>query len=702
MKHLPFREESWKKIAYLSRKYTGIRVTMLTWIAVYLFCFHLRRACIAQSHCGRTRRQAAVIMAFSLAVTTTGMPGAIAAAEPDEDALLTEVPEPELTAEIIAQPDEEIPEGYTEQPEFTIALKNSGAEDSVLTGLSLSCDEFELWWEDEDGERYLVCSDEEEHSSESVSDALVEDSELVEDTEASSEVSTEEPSEELSEESSEESTPVMPTELAYGECLTIHALLPVGKQAGKVSDVLRIAAAELSEPVEVELAVTISAVAENPDEEQPTDTPDEEQSTDTPDTENPDEEQPVDTPDTENPDEENISDVPAEDVSEVPEDIAEPEEEEISVREPSVQGCERPSGFFMGSAYFVNGTDAYHFYVQNDAAADIICRYNGKEESLSLENGAYTWAVPQEFDANIEVGYFSAKGEFVTLLSEYVVNEHTAPVINYQQPENENQTLVVNLEDGGKIKSGIDEYQILIDGEQISPEQEDVIETCFLYGEKAVVSKVNLRFRLSCGEHEVQAIVTDYVGNASSLNFKIQVVPQDVISVVLPTTFSLAMLPENSTDQIISSDIVICNRSEFPLDVEISSVEVDVDKTIPQDAARTGVLSTSGGKQTVYTLEEPDKSCDVSLQLQTADEGTQIYHMPEGITDNVTTFALGERREETNSQELQATQYVDNVESDDYAVINFRGMLSSGSKNMWRDGDLQITVVFSFAKQDEK
>jgi hypothetical protein len=147
--------------------------------------------------------------------------------------------------------------------------------------------------------------------------------------------------------------------------------------------------------------------------------------------------------------------------------------------------------------------------------------------------------------------------------------------------------------------------------------------------------------------------------------------PDDVISIVLPTSFDITMNPWNVTEQVSSSDITICNKSTFPVDVQITSVDVSIDKSSPD-----------GDK----------KGCDIRMELLTSDADTQVFDTPEGVSENITSFTMaGKTDEETDTDESDV---------DDYAVIRFRGMLNKEASNLWRDGDLKIKVVFSFSKHE--
>jgi hypothetical protein len=82
------------------------------------------------------------------------------------------------------------------------------------------------------------------------------------------------------------------------------------------------------------------------------------------------------------------------------------------VPEPVLADCSRPSGFFMGNTYYVRGSEKYRIQVENSAETEILCKYGNTTETMSQEGSAYTWTVPQELDAFVQMGYVSQTGDF--------------------------------------------------------------------------------------------------------------------------------------------------------------------------------------------------------------------------------------------------------------------------------------------------
>jgi hypothetical protein len=257
---------------------------------------------------------------------------------------------------------------------------------------------------------------------------------------------------------------------------------------------------------------------------------------------------------------------------------------------------------------------------------------------------------------------------------------------------------LINIEEKEKIKSGIDNWEVAVDGESVLPESEQILETAKLADARKVTSEVELGVRMAIGSHSVQVIATDHAGNAATMEFAVEIVPQDVISVVLPTTFEIAMRPGEEENKVRSDDIVICNRSDFPLDVQISGVEVTVDKTIPEGQVLQGRLLTDDN--TVYDLGAVAKSCDLDMEVLTAGRAVQTFATPEGISENITSFRLEEGQEGTDPEALRQIETAESVNSPDYAIVRFRGQ-TGGSENLWKDGDLTVKVIFSFAKHVE-
>jgi hypothetical protein len=272
--------------------------------------------------------------------------------------------------------------------------------------------------------------------------------------------------------------------------------------------------------------------------------------------------------------------------------------------------------------------------------------------------------------------------------------------VSDQCSEDDSQLLLINLDEEEKIKSGIDNWQIAVDGESVTPETERVLSTAKLADGKEIVSGMELGIRMTYGTHAVSVVAMDRAGNAATEEFTVQIEPEDLISVVLPTTFDIAVLPGDSANQVYSDDIVICNKSDFPLDVEVSQVQVSVDKSTTASNVLQGTLPTGGDDSVVYDLTPATKSCDLEMKLLTAYQSEQTFATPEGGTDSVTSFRLADACESTDPKALQGVWNTESVDSADYAVVRFHGTIT-GDQDAWKDGDLKVQVVFSFAKDED-
>jgi hypothetical protein len=86
------------------------------------------------------------------------------------------------------------------------------------------------------------------------------------------------------------------------------------------------------------------------------------------------------------------------------------------------------------------------------------------------------------------------------------------------------------------------------------------------------------------------------------------------------------------------------------------------------------------GTDTVYDLTSVEKTCNLNMYSEWGEE-ERNYDLQEGANTGFDEMVV-----ETNSS----------------ATISFSGSLGENSATLWRDGDLRITVLFTFAKHESE
>ena len=158
-----------------------------------------------------------------------------------------------------------------------------------------------------------------------------------------------------------------------------------------------------------------------------------------------------------------------------------------------------------------------------------------------------------------------------------------------------------------------------------------------------------------------------------------------IISVTLPTSFDIPMINRDNSLEVVSEDISIRNRSEFPIDVKISSVNVSIKQSVDNKIYSTRLCTNN---EYVYDLDEIAAHSDLDLHLYTGDNKERIYDLSEGENTDVASFSLAENREETAG--------TGDAGGSDEAAVNLRGTLMNGIFLPGMRCDLKVQVVFDF------
>lgn len=637
----------WKKIVYWSRKYSVVRVFNVAWITVYLLCLHIVKGIVNST--GRQK----VAFAMAICMMVTSLPGNMAVLNAEEPERMewnyeefTDLSQYDLTCDEMEEiPDYELEVGYTEAPMYLFSLTNP--DEAAWSSLQVTTSLAELYW--------VELVEQEDHT--------VVVSEL----------------------------DIAPETVGAHEQVYFVLVFPMDLQVGRTVETVQIDAVTSSDveedaPENVNIRFEIGMNVTDPNAETP------EENTEIPveDTETPEES--TETPEV-------LPEEPAASTTPV-----EPETPEASVpfQEPYVLET-HPHGYFLGSVFFVQGDAVFAFSKNYDslyANRKLICSYG--EDTCELEDmdGSVQWSVPENFAGAVSFGYYDNEDTYHEVLSRFLVRENQAPAINYQVANNDSQKLLIDIKEDGAVVSGINEFKIYVDGEALNEigtayeQQSNISSDC------AVMTSINLEANLPSGKHDIEIVATDCCGNTAIETFSMEIQPNDCICVVLPTTFDLKINPMLKENQIHSQDIVICNKSAFDLDVSVSTVDLYVDKTIPENVVSRGSFQTAseGG----HTLTVPEKGCNVDMTLRTCGDVEQKLPLQDGLNTLDTHFLLERGSDATDVRKLMRDSNDGHVVSPDYAIVNFKGMLYEDNEQLWKNGDLTIKVVFRFDRVAEE
>ncbi|MDD6037731.1 MAG: hypothetical protein PUD20_02870 [bacterium] len=392
----------------------------------------------------------------------------------------------------------------------------------------------------------------------------------------------------------------------------------------------------------------------------------------------------------------------------------EPEKEETE-EEPAleldhtlIQVLERAGGYSMGETFFAMGEACYYVAV-DESLAEIEYCLGSISGVVTVENGIATIPISGDVNDKLRVFYRDENGEQRAAVEEYVVNETDAPRVVFERMETEEASYVhVTLVEKGEIKSGIREFSVFMDDEEATVDSQIVQKSISLVSGQSVPTIIEFDLPLTgAEEHEFDITVQDYAGNARHKCFTMSALESEIVSVVLPTTFKLLVLPENDQYQVIGEDFYVQNRSGFPVTISLDHSSVSIDPEIPEVVLANQVIELGNDAGEVYHLQAPDtdmeKRCDLSLNLIRANGSEESYVIPEGDAYDVMSFDLQKSEcEEDDELTVQSQGFEASRElTPDMAILNVRGVIARGTEHLWRENDLKIRMVFHFTKSGD-
>lgn len=386
-------------------------------------------------------------------------------------------------------------------------------------------------------------------------------------------------------------------------------------------------------------------------------------------------------------------------------------EEEIRYEGSAVSSIERSGGTFVAGTLCSSEPVTYTIHFTGEANENAYVRYKAGtlEETVPIADNIAAVTLSTGAGDHLQMWYGTGEEENL-FLEAYLVIEQQAPEISYERitKEDGKQYAHIIIMDTGENLSGIKECQFTVDGEAYLPEEIAETEMYAMPGGEEVPVKQEIDIPLEGHEaHEIQAEIFDNAGNPTLKTFSMKALPEGVVSVVLPTSFRIAMRPYETgkNQQIYSDDVVICNRSAFPVDVEVASVEVEINHTAPWGEIVTKRVEVKEGEDSdVLDLaqgeEAPLKDCKVNFKLRQFGKEPLFLPLAEGNNEAVARFSLEAGQKETNVQELMWHSHGDTVQSSDYAMINICGDLREGSGDLWQSEDLVVRLVFQFQRRE--
>lgn len=319
---------------------------------------------------------------------------------------------------------------------------------------------------------------------------------------------------------------------------------------------------------------------------------------------------------------------------------------------------------------------------------ELIYMIGDRTYSVPVVDGRAVVSVPQNVNGKITFYCVDENGSQSVPIEEYVVSENYLPEIAtaIQKDKDGNSYVRVIIEDSSELLSGIREYGYTLDGEVLDPEMNE---------EEAQWVNLNESFRTLAGfsfdvplddlkEHELTVTATDFVGNIAEQTFSVSALPANVINVVMPTNFSMVMFGTDRKEGglIQGQDIVLCNKSNFPVKVTLKKSKVNLFSEKDELGRR--------------------KDCDLTLGLLQAGEDEMSVDLPKGETQDIMSFTLDKAREETDAAALLDESSVNTrlgaVKSPDYALMRVYGSVSQAG---WQNGDLNVSFIYTFEKTND-
>lgn len=358
----------------------------------------------------------------------------------------------------------------------------------------------------------------------------------------------------------------------------------------------------------------------------------------------------------------------------------------------------RNNGSFEQDVFFADKDASYEIQIplsdeEKDADVSIIVKIGESEQEIPVAGEKVCFPIETGQEGYLEI-FCDDAGHEGKVLPDYIVAEETPPVVSYAELESENgEDMVVSIRDDGEIVSGIRNYEVLLDGETLEGCKEVKTEKKLPNG-TSIYDKVEITIPAGAETgHELSVAAEDQCGNLAeksiSLDEREDKAPQgkenkeqnsidsqqeniDDVFVVVPTDVELKLFtgPNLVKDNVQSQDIMVINKSKFPVQVKVSQIQYEIkrkDKKVPSD---------------------------LSVIVRQYEKKEQIRDL--GKKDSIPFYMeLAAAREETDAQELlkKAAEWnpTGSVISPDYGVLRLKGTAT-------QSGKASVSMVFEFEK----
>ena len=364
---------------------------------------------------------------------------------------------------------------------------------------------------------------------------------------------------------------------------------------------------------------------------------------------------------------------------------------------------DRKNGSFEQEVFFAGQDASYELQVTRPDhgrnVASIIVKIGENRQEVPVEEGVAEFPIEPGQEGYMEILYDEARDaadedEADEILPDYIIAEEIPPIISHARLEGSGgEDMVVSLRDEGEIVSGIRSYQVLLDGEAFEDYTEVKTEEELQNG-VSIYNKVEITIPAEAQNgSELSVAVEDQCGNLTEKSIPLgekekkasreketkkeasvdePEEPANDVFVIVPTDIAMKFFtgPNMVEGNIQSQDILVINKSDFPVRVTVSQVRYEVKE----------------GNEEI--------PCKLSAIVREYKKGEQVRDLRK--KDNVPfCLELAAARKETDAHELLAEAAKWNptgsVKSPDYGVLRLEG-------TAMQSGKASVGVVFDFEK----
>lgn len=391
-----------------------------------------------------------------------------------------------------------------------------------------------------------------------------------------------------------------------------------------------------------------------------------------------------------------ISNTPPSEAKRTPAVTKVPDSQQDGAASWEIEVTEVSGGYSEGNIYFGSGNLGLKFSLETAKTTRLKGSFyymiaNHTEEVKAVDGEAEI-ELQGPFSGEITVYFKDKSGKISDEWKGYCVLDNAAPEITMNivtDASGEERVKVVITEPSDAV-SGIKQITTYVDEEDYAEYREDIYEVEQQNKWKAKTKSMFYLPLKGSEEHEYCVWVSDNSGNMSEKKIRaVRSSGTDIITVIVPTQFSLRMNPYAEDNQVCSDIIPVINLSDFDITMQISSVDIQVN-------------SDNAGAQ--------KKDCDINLDI--SQEGRMVDSASDLVPEEYQSKVLTLEKGQTTSSDLYSNkidfmsngisrQILPTVQytGKNVACIQLTGNLSEGSEELWRNGDLNVTIVYDFSKR---